>query len=67
MTKRLKKSLTILLTGSLLVGCTQVKIDDPQIRAHWIEENETAPFRGILLNDYTYYKLRQKIIDCESR
>jgi hypothetical protein len=31
-----------------------------QVQAHWIKQGEPAPFNGILLNDYTFYKIMEK-------
>ena len=46
-------------------GCSKPLTLDSRINAHWIEQNETAPYRCILLNDFTYLKMRQKINECE--
>lgn len=39
------------------------ELDESQVQAHWINAGEPAPFSGILLNDYTYERLRLKIIE----
>ena len=45
-------------------GCAERPL---HIQAHWIEENESAPFSGVLLNEETYRAMREKIIECEVR
>lgn len=39
------------------------ELDESQVKAHWLDAGEPAPFSGILLNDYTYERLRLKIIE----
>jgi len=47
-------------------GCsTQPLVLDARINAHWIEKDEPAPFSGIILNDFTYIKMREKIDQCQ--
>ncbi len=64
--------MTLLLSVSLITslnsGCTfkQLKVDDVNITAHWMKKTESAPFDGILLNDYTYMQLRLKLIESEA-
>lgn len=31
-----------------------------QVQAHWVKQGEPAPFNGILLNEYTFYKIMEK-------
>lgn len=66
--KRLKNAATnALLTLFVMfstTGCARVVVDDANIRAHWIRSGDPAPFDGILLNDYTYYRLRDELIKC---
>ena len=66
MTKRLKKLFVIFCSSFVVVfsGCSKVVIRDTQIHAHWMHAGEKAPFDGVLLNDYTYYKLRKKLNEC---
>jgi hypothetical protein len=54
------------LTISFL-SCSKVEIQNGQVKAHWIKKGEKAPFSGLLINEYTYYKLRMKIIKCEEK
>lgn len=62
---------TILLTlfaSPLVLPDSSPKLEIPElqverVQAHWIDEGEPAPFDGILLNDYTYERLRLKLID----
>lgn len=42
---------------------TLPELDESQVQAHWINAGEPAPFSGILLNEYTYERLRLKIIE----
>lgn len=73
--RRLRQSYVVCLTVfSLLIftACSTLpdfgeplEFDDPQVRAHWIKESEAAPFDGLLLNEYTYYRLRMALIECE--
>ncbi|WP_201353805.1 hypothetical protein [Hydrogenimonas urashimensis] len=49
----------------MIDGCARVDISDPSINAHWMRQGEVAPFDGVLLNDYTYYKLREKLLECK--
>jgi uncharacterized protein YceK len=60
--KKLLLSFAVFLTIS---SCSSVEVRDARVKVHWIEKGEKAPFRGILLNDYTYYKLRKKLLECE--
>jgi len=71
--KRLKQNLTtfliitiISLNGIFLSSCStkRVVIQDRRIRAHWISQGEKAPFDGILLNKYTFEKLKEKAKSC---
>ncbi len=63
---KLKKILMICLTVSLISGCTTgVQIRSDSIKAHWIKRGEKAPYNGILLNDYTYYRLVDKAMKCD--
>ena len=49
----------------LLSGCVSVHEVDHQIRAHWMEANETAPYDGILLDEHTYYRIMDKLNRCK--
>ena len=49
----------------MMSSCGSVQINDANVKAHWIKKGEPAPFSGILLNDYTYYKLREKLLECQ--
>ena len=42
---------------------TLPELDESQVQAPWINAGEPAPFSGILLNEYTYERLRLKIIE----
>jgi len=64
MTKRLLIISTICFGSLFITGCTKVVVQDPEIKAHWMSKGEPAPFDGVLLNDYTYYKLRMKLNEC---
>lgn len=46
-------------------GCSKPLALDTRIEVRWMEKNETVPFRGILLNDFTYLRMREKLINCE--
>jgi len=61
--RKLFLTLSVLLTIS---SCGTVQINDSRVKAHWIKKGEKAPFSGILLNDYTYYKLREKLLECRN-
>lgn len=73
--RRLRQSYAVCLTVfSLLIftACSTLpefgeplEFDDSQVRAHWINEDEAASFDGLLLNEYTYYRLRMALIECE--
>lgn len=62
--KRLVKLSMIFFVSLLLGGCARVVIDDPSIKVHWMSRGEAAPFDGILLNDYAYMKIREKLDEC---
>lgn len=55
------------LFGNLLSPAPQESslppLDESQIEVHWIAKDEPAPFDGILLNEYTYQRLRLKLIE----
>ena len=36
-------------------------LDESKVQVHWMVEGEPAPFDGILLNDYTYERVRLKL------
>lgn len=38
-------------------------LDETQVQAHWLSEGEPAPFEGILLNEYTYERMRLKLLE----
>lgn len=38
-------------------------LDESQIEVHWISKDEPAPFDGLLMNDYTYERMRLKLIE----
>ena len=38
-------------------------LDEDKIQVHWIKKDEPAPFDGVLLNDYTYERMRLVIIE----
>ena len=65
--KKKKLSLKIFLISSifLLMGCTTYTIHDNRIRVHFINQNEKAPYSGVLLNNYTYQKLKECCIKCK--
>ncbi len=61
-------TMLILLPLFVSLGCSKPLILDQNIQAKWYKKgdgNITIPFDGILLNDYTYIKLREKIMECE--
>lgn len=58
----------LILSASLLSQAVDAPsslppLDEDQIQVHWIAKGEPAPFDGILLNDYTYKRLRLKLIE----
>ena len=61
----LKMSCVGFLISIWFIGCTAVHEVDREIQVHWIEQNETAPFSGILLNEHTYYRLREELNKCK--
>ena len=61
---RAKGILLSFLMISVLAGCTSVKVNSDSIKVHWMKKGEKAPFSGILMNDYTYYRLVKKAKRC---
>lgn len=51
----------IILIIILSFGCYKRVIVDKEIKSHWIKKEEPAPFDGILLNDYTYTEIINKL------
>lgn len=64
MTRKLSKLFLIFFVSLSLSGCARVVINDTAIKVHWMNRGEAAPFDGILLNDYTYMKIREKLDEC---
>lgn len=60
MMKRLLIISSVLLMSSCSVIPTHKVNVEGQVQAHWIKQGEPAPFNGILLNDYTFYKIMKK-------
>jgi hypothetical protein len=60
--------LLLIISGIFLSsGCaSSPTFDDITIKAHWMRAGEIAPFDGVLLNDYTYYEIRKKLIQTET-
>lgn len=64
---------TIILALSLLLNLSNLLVhpkpltplDEERIQVHWIKAGEQAPFDGILLNEYTYQRMREKINQLE--
>lgn len=59
---------TVLLTlsVSLFFLAPQVSpqlepLDEEKVQVHWLREGERAPFDGLLINDYTYERIRLKL------
>ncbi len=50
---------------TLLAGCAHPQ--KTAVEAHWIDENESAPFTGLLIDEATYKSLRMKLLRCENR
>jgi len=66
-TRKLLIILGIYFGSLFLAACSKVVVQDAKIKAHWIKAGEPAPFEGILLNDYTYYKMRVKLDECRGK
>jgi len=60
----LKKLLIATIIASNLTACTTYTIKDNRVRVHFIKQGEPAPYNGVLLNNYTYYKLKEKAAKC---
>ncbi len=61
MMRRLAVSSIALCSLLLFAGCAH---KDVEVRAHWIEANESAPFSGLLMDKETYKALRERLIEC---
>ncbi len=61
MMRRLAVSSIALCSFLLFAGCAHKDVD---VRVHWIEQNESAPFSGLLMDKKTYRALREKLIEC---
>jgi len=61
MTRRLAASLIASCSFLLFAGCVHKDVD---VRVHWIEQNESAPFGGLLMDKETYKALRERLIEC---
>jgi hypothetical protein len=59
--------IAILWIVIILSSCTttKVEIQDNRIMAYWIDYEEPAPFRGVLLNEYTFKQLERKAEECQ--
>lgn len=62
--------LLLTLLSNFLVSLVPIKaesslppLDESKVQVHWMEEGEPAPFDGILLNEYTYNRLRLKALE----
>lgn len=54
--------LSVSLASGVLSPSPELEpIDESQVQVHWIKQGEPAPFDGILLNDYTYERMRLKL------
>ena len=52
----------ILFTG----GCAwHYEVKTP-VRVHWMDINESAPFKGLLMDESSYERVRLKILKCEN-
>lgn len=38
-------------------------LQEDQVQVHWMKEGDIAPFDGILMNDYTYERIRLKLLE----
>ena len=64
---------TIILVLSLLLNFVSwvdrpkplPPLEEDKVQVHWMQEGEPAPFDGILLNDYTYKRMRERINQLE--
>lgn len=65
---------TILLAALLLTLCASIVVssipspppeleplDESKVQVHWMLEGEPAPFDGLLINEYTYERIRLKL------
>ena len=59
--KKSKLILSVFLISLTLINsaCTTYTIKDNRIRVHFIQQGEKAPFDGMLLNKYTYKRLKE--------
>ena len=57
----------VLLMFLSLRGCTLPAkntlppLDEDLVEVYWISQGEEAPFSGLLMNDYTYERIRLKL------
>ena len=67
---KLLNAMMLILLATFVISCSSKPlILDQSIKAKWYDGNETnvtIPFKGILLNDYTYTKMREKINKCKA-
>ena len=63
----IKKLLSLCLISFTTTSCSTVVVKDPQVRTHWMKKGEPAPFDGVLLNEYTFLKLLEKVQACEGK
>lgn len=38
-------------------------LDEDQVQVHWIKAGEPAPFEGLLINEYTYKRIRLVLLE----
>lgn len=55
----------LMLLGSNLMNSSEPlpPLDEEKIQVHWMKEGDVAPFDGLLMNDYTYHRIRLKLIE----
>jgi len=62
---KLKNLLIAIIIASSLTSCATYTIHDNRIRIHHIKQGEPAPFDGLLLNQYTYNKIKERLKECK--
>lgn len=44
---------------------TLAPLDEAQVEVRWVSKGDEAPFDGILMNNYTFERIRLKLIEKE--
>jgi len=57
--------LLMILSITITASCSRIMIHDTRINTHWIKKGDIAPFNGILMTQYTFYKIIKRIEECK--